>query len=207
MQPLKTVKETLVWLSICKPPESTSKSKRIACILCSVLVFVGNVWGLVGHLAYIFKIGSNDPEGSVFAFMGSVGFISSNYILVSVFVFRYRIRVIFEHLAQIYASRKFNFAILKQWTAHHIHLHAFSIFLVLVKNTDLMKYLLRANNTSEWMCQLYLKYFAIVIGCNLVLIPTSALVSRLSNGYFDVNSALHMSKIMLAIFIVQILRQ
>lgn len=106
MKPLITVKETLTWLSICQPAEPTSKSKRIARIVFSMLIFTGNICGIIIHLAHIFKIGLRDPEGSIFSFMGSVGYIGATYILATAFIFRYRIMIIFEQLSNIYDTCK-----------------------------------------------------------------------------------------------------
>lgn len=74
-------------------------------------------------------------------------------------------------------------------------------FSVIVKNSNSMKYLTQANDTSEWMCQLYLKYFAFINVCNLTLAPISAFACRIQRGYFDAKYAVHTSVIMLVIFI------
>lgn len=107
MDPLITVKETLIWLSICRPPESEIKFKRITRTIFSVMVFVSHVCGFIAHFAYVFKFGLCDPEGSILALNCAVEFICATYVLATVFVLRYRIRVIFKQLSNIYDTCKF----------------------------------------------------------------------------------------------------
>lgn len=108
MKPLKTVEETLIWLCVCQPssPDSTNRSRVVVRILFSVFVFVSHVCGIITHLAYVLTNVWSDPKGSVFAFDGAVGYMCATYILVSVYVFRLQIRVIFEKLSDIYDARK-----------------------------------------------------------------------------------------------------
>lgn len=76
-------------------------------------------------------------------------------------------------------------------------------FLTPDKNTDAMAYLSRTNDTIEWICNFYMQYTAFVVGINLILVPTSALVCWLEIGHFDSNYALHVSKIMSVKFFVR----
>lgn len=82
------------------------------------------------------------------------------------------------------------------------HFQSHLPYFTLDKNTDAIKYLLRANNTTEWMSQLYIKYTAFVIASNLILVPTSALISQINNGNFDANNAVHITELMLVIFFI-----
>lgn len=63
-----------------------------------------------------------------------------------------------------------------------------------------MAYLSRTNGTLEWICNFYMQYTAFVIGINLILVPTSALICWLQIGHFDADYTLHVSKIMLVDF-------
>lgn len=106
MGPLMTNREALTWLYICPSAEPLTKSKRNARKTFFVAVCVGHVCGFAIHVAYVFKIGLSNLEGSIYAFMGAVAFFSSGYILVTVFVFRHQIGVILEQLSSIYETRK-----------------------------------------------------------------------------------------------------
>ena len=123
MEALKTVKEMLTWISVCQPNELTSNSKKITRLVFSQLIFAGHLYGFLAHLAYIFKIGLNDLEGSVNAFMGTVGFICVTYVLTTVFIFRERIEAIFKQLSEIYNTRKFSNSLSND--QHHFSLTLF----------------------------------------------------------------------------------
>lgn len=106
MEPLVTAKQMLIWLCICPSPKSSSKSTKIAHILCTILVFMGNVLGTITHSMFLFKLSSIDVKGSVFSFMGATGFAGMIYVMITAFSFRYQVRAILDQLSIIYDTRK-----------------------------------------------------------------------------------------------------
>lgn len=69
------------------------------------------------------------------------------------------------------------------------------IFLFLDKNTDKFKFLAHANNTSEQMWELYIKYVKLILITNFFGCFISTYASMKIVGHFDINYVIHMTKI------------
>lgn len=101
-----SAKQVLIWLCVCHSANSTSKFENIAHIMCTLLIFTGQITGAITHLIYLLEFGSVDLKGSVFSFMGVVVYGSIVYITITVFSLRYRIRAVLKQLATIYTRRE-----------------------------------------------------------------------------------------------------
>lgn len=75
-------------------------------IIC-LIVLTAYICGFIIQSAYIFTLGSTDIEGTVFAFLGVVGFASAVYAIITFYLLRYEIGAIFKQLSNIYDASKF----------------------------------------------------------------------------------------------------
>lgn len=106
MEPIVTVKQMLIWLSVCPSAKSASKSAKFGYLTFTVLVFLGEILGTFTHGIFLIAFGSTDLKGSIFSFMGATGFFAIFYVSITIFSMRYRIRAILEQLSIIYKTRK-----------------------------------------------------------------------------------------------------
>lgn len=100
MEPLKTNKLLLMWLSMCAPDKFTSKHIRIAYVGVASTIFALNLFSLISNTFFvIFDI--TDLRGGLFTFMTINGYLLMIYILINAFVLRHKINELFEKLSEI----------------------------------------------------------------------------------------------------------
>lgn len=78
----------------------------MAHLIFTTLVLMGQICGVLAHLAYMLKFGLTDLKGFIFAFMCAAGFCVILYATITVFIFRSEICAILDQLSSIYLMRK-----------------------------------------------------------------------------------------------------
>lgn len=101
MDPLLSNKWALTWLCVYPAAKTTSKLKRMAYLMFTVIVLFGLMCGTVSHFAYFMKYKSTDLEGSLFGFMGFATFLALDYVMVFIYSQRRQVISIFDELSSI----------------------------------------------------------------------------------------------------------
>lgn len=103
MQPLATSRLMLEWISSCPVDESkTTPSQKFGQIAHTLFIVMINVNCSVASALYCIKFASIDFNGSLFAFMTTVGQFGLIYFMFAAFQMRHRIGCIFTSLSIIY---------------------------------------------------------------------------------------------------------
>lgn len=102
MRPLELNRRILIWMCVYPCDENTTRWKRLAYILFSILIFVLNAIGLIFSTAYFIKYVSIDLEQSLFALLQAVGEANMVYILIITFILRHKITAMLKSLSKIY---------------------------------------------------------------------------------------------------------
>lgn len=194
MKPLYTIKRILIWIYMCKPERKASKWTKTIYFKVGLTTFAFNLGALAAHFAYIYTFLSTDLEASLFACFGIFGFFGVTYVMMSAFFLQEKINSIFEKLSRIYEMCKFYlYSIQHGFAKFSGFIPSFNwlMFLFSGKNTDINRFLIEANETSEWICTTLLKfmfaYFANVATMSIL----SVFFCWLSEENLDVNEFYH----------------
>lgn len=101
MEPLKTNKLLLTWLSMCEADKLTNRNLRTAHVGAASMIFALNLFCLLSTSTFFIVFISVDLKGAFLAFMSMIGLLSNLYTLMNAFSLRYKIREIFEKLSEI----------------------------------------------------------------------------------------------------------
>lgn len=105
MEPLRTTHRVLIWLSVCSPDNSTSKTMRTAYAIFAFIVHFSNACNLTAGAVFSLKFMSIDLEQSLYASINVFGNIGIIYPCIYAAYFkRDEIRQIFEKLTTIYSK-------------------------------------------------------------------------------------------------------
>lgn len=102
MKLLETTKQLLVWLCMCPPDSSASKSRKLSYLTVSMAIFLINFGCTLSGFMYVYK--STDVKGSLFAFMASSATLVVLYTMTSAYQLRFKINQLFENLSVICTS-------------------------------------------------------------------------------------------------------
>lgn len=106
MNPLKTNKQVLTWLSGIPPDLASSKRKRIAYITFTLFVILGNLFGFLAGAIFIYKNFSTNFEKTIFALLNTVTCGSALYQSIVTVILRCKLTAIFQGLSAIYKESK-----------------------------------------------------------------------------------------------------
>ena len=178
MKPLATTQLMMTWLSMCPADESSTKRQKMAHIAYTLAVFIINVICLAASLVFCLEHISIDFDSAIFAFMVCIGEFGLIYFMIVSIQMRHQIAEIFTGLSTIYKSSKFTYRIfgklkffLKKKTNKHLDTDHVGV-----------RYLVRANNDSEWMWTFYFKYVKVSLANLVVTSLLSVLYSYLTEG-------------------------
>lgn len=106
MIPLKTNRQVLTWLCVCRPPKTTSEWKKRIFIVFGTAVFVSNIASLILDIIFLSKTIKVDL-GESYYIMFQIGASSNrtNALIIGIFI-RGKINALFDNLTDIYDARK-----------------------------------------------------------------------------------------------------
>lgn len=165
MKPLQKIKQMLIWLYMCEPEKTASKWTKIKYFLVGLVILVLNLTALTAHFTYCYVNLSNDLKNSMFACFGIFGFFGVSYIMITALFLQEEIMNIFERLTEIYGMCKLFMCINYSTTWAIVWL----IRLFSGKNTEMSRFLIGANQTSEWVWRIIWK-FMLAYCCNISML-------------------------------------
>lgn len=187
MEPLHRIKRMLIWVYMCKPEKTANKWTKTKYFIVGSVVLILNLGALAAHFAYIYKYLFTDLKGSLFAFFGIFGFFGVSYIMITAMFLQEKITEIFERLSEIYGMCKLLLC--------NVHGFDSSIdWLTLLfsgENTDLSRFLIKANKTSDWVWTISLKFMLVYFFNISTMSILSVFFCWFSNKNFDVNEFYH----------------
>lgn len=107
MQPLATIRRSMMWLSMCPPDASASARQKKAYVYATFAVFALNVIGCIAPMVFCMKCISINFNGATFAFMITIAELGVIYFMIVAILMRHQIEGIFTSLTTIYKSSKF----------------------------------------------------------------------------------------------------
>lgn len=107
MEPIHSIKRILIWLCMCTADKSSSIWLKRAHFVFALITFILTFSGFAAHVAYMYEYLSVDLDGSMFAFLGLIGFTDASFIMIIiVFFLRHKISILFDTLSEIYDASK-----------------------------------------------------------------------------------------------------
>lgn len=182
--PLTSCRNVLQWTDVLPLEESANILKRIATIAMAVVLILSMVT-VTPSIAYFWKYISTDIEGCLFAlFQISVMFGTINAV-ISVLFFRHEIVEMFTSLSRIYDEREMNFGC-------YLSLFDCNSFIFPDREKKTFQCLTQANDRSELVARIYVKFNIVVTLGSLILTPAlSVVLCFVINGRFEVTSVYH----------------
>lgn len=106
MEPLKTNRRILTWVSAYSIDQNNNKVKHLAYSIFTLFILVANLCGLVSSIAFFIENYSIDLEASLVTLSQIGGFSNMAYMIVTAVILRQKFTRIFEQLLTIYKDRK-----------------------------------------------------------------------------------------------------
>lgn len=195
----------IVWTLLCVYPvdEKVSKWKKWAVSLFPLISFAAHISLIASSIAYILEFVWIDLESCLIAFGQFVAFSPIVFVLPIAFLCRHKIVIVFEKLAEIHNKCEYT------WNLFFFHKMMevikcfcfFSLFIIYFtkpdQTMDSYEYLVRANETSEWLWQFYFKFMLCGVSSTIVLMTFSIYMCWLRYGTFDATYLYHPFKVML----------
>lgn len=106
MEPLHSIKRILIWLCLCTADKSSSILLKRTYSIFALIIFILNLCGLVAHVVYVYEFLLIDLDGSMFAFLGILGFAGTTFVMIIIFFLRRKMKSLFYKFSEIYDDSK-----------------------------------------------------------------------------------------------------
>lgn len=106
MEPFHSIKRISVWLCMCTADKSSSIWLKRAHFVFALMTFFSNFGGFAAHVAYIYQFLFIDLDGSMFAFLGLIGFTAVSFVMAIIFFLRQKMSSLFNRFSDIYDASK-----------------------------------------------------------------------------------------------------
>lgn len=154
---LTKLKAVMTWLCILPATSSLSFASKALHVIFALVIFTVNACCVIASFAYIVKFISDDLEGSLFALIIACGLGSTAYVLAIATIKRYEMAKICQMLSAIYTKCKWS-SVHRLATFSQIHYNWMKCIWLYLDGTGTYARLLnQANETSEWICEIYFK--------------------------------------------------
>lgn len=102
MKTLHTIKRIMIWMCLCAPDKTSRSRLKGAYFMFALIIFILNLSGLVAHVAFVYKFLLTDLDGSMFAFLGILGFAGTTFVMIIIFFLRHKMKILFNKFSEIY---------------------------------------------------------------------------------------------------------
>lgn len=196
MEPLKTNRLILTWLSVYRAKAGITRLEKSMHILVSLTVFFGIMGSLLGSIGYFWKFVVTDLEASLYALSQIAAAFNMAYAIVVTFFARQGFTSILQKLTHIYEKSKEWNSTETQSNSKTNTTHASMTFIYNSdKDDDSFQFLDRCNSRCE---MIWKYYFEFMMGGFFVVMFSMSTLSTIFNwllhGDFDANKVFHPNK-------------
>lgn len=198
--PLKTTRRVLMWLCAWPPSQEISVSKKIGYIIFALIVFGFAIIPVMLDI-YLLTISlrTGETEACFLAIYQMSVSANTAYACVLIYHLRSKINEIFEKLIDLYDTREHLFIAESNWTIIAEIKWYFcpfddnnNSFQFVDKMDSGFEFVVQANEKSEFMWSMYLKYVVVLYFFNMTVTGvTSVLLGYFLQGHFVVSLAFH----------------
>lgn len=189
MKPLKTSQQIFALLCAHPTEEDNEKLPKICYSIFSATVFTLLLTAVVSSIAYFVKFVSIDLESSLYALFQIVATWPMLNGMSIVFFMKFKMRALFENLQNVYEKCWYFFFEVKK-------MRCFEKITFSDKNWNSFEILGNANDWSERLWEIYLKYALGGFFVNTAISSAYSIFCTWRNGFFDANIAYYPYKAM-----------
>lgn len=189
MKPLETSQRVLTWLCMCPASANTDKLTKLAYISLTIFTFIGMTGIITSSVAFFVTFFSTRLEEALVSMFQVSGTGGSWYMFIAVFPSRHKIKTIFDRLKEICQ----NSTMLTTTTLSYEIIQM--KFLYLDAGEESQKFLMKANDKSEWIWRSYFKLMIYALISIPIVSAGSVLISYMLRGTYDNNYLYHPFKI------------
>lgn len=196
IEPLKTSRQVLIWLSVCPADANTTKKMKLAHLAFSMAWVAITICGFLASFGFFINSVSTNLEESLYAlFQVFANLVMQNTIIVT-FVMRHKIAEFFQQLSQIYnkSGSNLDFCLtICKYVQEHLIGFSFCIHLDLIEGS--IHFLDEASNNSEWIWTIFVKLVLAANITNVMLVASSIYFCWILHGTFDIQHIYHPFKV------------
>lgn len=193
--PLKTNRKVLTWFCLCPADETTSKWMKFRNIAFTFITITPLTFMFITSIMYFVRYFKTDRAESLYGFFQIGGTLSLLYGFWAVLFSRDKMKAIFDHLNEIYQTSKESFSLkIPFWT--HFQWFFSSILASEDLSEDAFRFLLTANDTSEWIWRAFSKLMFYALISIPIASGGSVVLCYMLRDNFDVNYLYHPFKLM-----------
>lgn len=194
MRPLAGNQRVLTWFCVCKDDKS-SVWQNFAHVLLTASIMFSLVFCLISSVFFVVRFALIDLEKSLYTLFPIAGVCGMIYTMIILITSRDKINAMLNGLSIIYKTRKKIEQFIDE-IKHCIYSSKKNSFVRLDATQDSYQFLLNANEKSERMWPIYLKYvisgFLGILAANSV---ASVIIQQRKNQDFDVTYLFHAYKL------------